>query len=153
MPQIEEPLYDPFQTPTRPIQPFDSSQLQQTPTKELAKVILEHIQRVDLVSPATPPVRNFSKLLSIAKEEDRHKGLTPTQTIIERRPAIIPPSAEIWVHRHPKSHILDILADQNEANAQEAALRVFLDAFHGYCGYVPYHAREQQGIPLRLIID
>ena len=147
MSQIEEPFYHPFQTPTRTTELF-GSQLQQTPTNVLAKVILEHIQKVDLVSPATPPVRNFNKLLSMAKEEDRKKGLTPTQTIVERRPVVIPPSVEVWVHRHPESHILDILADQNETNAQEAALRVFLDAFHGFCGYIPYHMREQQGIHL-----
>ena len=84
----------------------------------------------------------------MAKEEDRKKGLTPTQTTVERRPVVIPPAVEVWVHRHPENHILDILADQNETNAQEAALRVFLDSFHGYCGYIPYHARQQQGIHL-----
>ena len=145
-------FFNPFSTPSprkRPrVDPSSPEALLDSPTEDLAKIILEHLSRVDIVSPAPSPSQAYDKALLYAKERDTSWNLSPSKTIVERRPMVIPPKPQTFVHRHPKSYTNEIIMKYEGTTSQQAAYRVFLDSFYYLCGFRAWYQREdyKQGI-------
>ena len=112
-----------------------SQSLPKSPGNHLAKLVLEHLQRVDVISPPSSPSQNYSKALEAAKDFDLVLSLTPSKTLVEQRPMVIPPKPVTYVHRRPDTYTNAIVARDDSNRAQKAALRVFLDAFYYKCGF------------------
>ena len=125
----------------RPHVGFMPDTLVKSPMDHLAKVVVEHIHQVDITSPPSSPSGNYSKALQAATAFDALFSLTPSKTLLEQRPITIPPKPVIYVHRHPDAYTNAITAREESSRAQEAALRVFLDAFYYECGFRAWYQR------------
>ena len=73
---MEAKLFNPsmaykHQTPSPKKRPrIESKSLFKTPTYKLARIILEHVSRVDIFSPALSPSQSYEKLLQAGKDGD-----------------------------------------------------------------------------------
>ena len=112
------------------------------PTEDLANIILEHISAVDIVSPASSPSQARDKALPYAKSCDASLNLSPSKTIVERRPIVIPLKPQTFVPRHPKWYTNEILTKSEATQSQQPAYRVFLDSFYCLCGFRAWYQRE-----------
>jgi hypothetical protein len=112
-----------------------------SPTEELARIDLEHVSRVDIVSPAPSPSQNYAKALHAAKERDVQWNLSPSKTVVQKRAVVTAPRPQTFVHTHPKSHTNEIISSAEAITAQKAAYRIFLDAFYYQCGFRPWYQR------------
>ena len=126
----------------RPHTDFAPDTLVKSPTDHLAKVVVEHIHQVDIISPPSSPSKNYSKALQTAKAFDALFSLTPSKMLLERRPIMIPPKPVTYVHRHPDAYTNAITAREKSTRTQEAALRVFLDAFYYKCGFRAWYQSQ-----------
>ena len=123
----------------------DPTSLLSTPTKELAKLLLEHASFVEELSPGSPSTREL-RILQAARENDIKWKLSPSKTIIQPKPIVRPPVPEVYTHSHPDWYKNDIFAATQKDSDMLAAHRIFLDCFVGECGFVPYHKRTDGGI-------
>ena len=112
------------------------------PSDHLAKVVLEHIQHVDVISPPLSPSQSYSKTLQTAKDFDLILSLTPSKTILDRWPMGIPPKPVTYVHRHPDSYTNVITAKEEATRIQRLRWEYFLDAFYYECGFRTWYQRS-----------
>jgi hypothetical protein len=112
--------------------------------------VLEHISRVDIVSPAPSPSQSYAKALQTAKERDMEWNLSPSKTVVQKRPMVTAPRPQTFIHTHPESHTNRIIAAAETATTQLAAYRLFLDAFYYECGFRQWFQRPEfiEGITL-----
>ena len=146
--EAEPTFYNPgymYMTPSPRKRPrFDVASpeaLLTSPDETLARIVVEHLSRVDIVSPAPSPSQNYAKAFKTARERDMQWNLSPSKTAVQKRPVVIAPRPETFVHTHPKSWTNEIIAATEAITAQKAAFRVFLDAFYYECGYRSWYQR------------
>src|SRR5579859_3828874 len=73
----------------------DPTSLLSTPTKELAKLLLEHVSFVEELSPGSPSTREQC-ILQVARENDIKWKLSPSKTIVQPKPLVRPPVPEVY---------------------------------------------------------
>ena len=120
----------------------DPISLLSTPTKELAKLLLEHASFGEELSPGSPSTRE-QRILQVARENDIRWKLSPSKTIVQPKPLVRPPVPEVYTHSHPDWYENYIFAAQKDSDML-AAHRIFLDCFVGECGFVPYYKNSRR---------
>ena len=110
---------------------------------ERFEIVLEHIQHVEILSPASSVSQNYQKALRAAKYKDLQWSLSPSRTVVQKRPLVIPPHPQTFIHTHPKSHTNNILASAERATFQRAAYRIFLECFYYECGFRPWYQQPE----------
>ena len=124
----------------------DSTSLLSTPTKEVAKLVPEHVSFVDELSPGSPATRERC-IVQVARENDIMWKLSPSKTVVQPKPLVRPPVPEVFTDSYPDWCKNDIVAAAQKESDMLAAHRIFLDCFVGECGFVPYSNRKAEGIP------
>ena len=143
-PYLEPPsIYNPYTSLSR--YGLDANEVRRTPTKPLARYMLEHISAVDVNNAPNTPVRSFSQLLIRDREHDELDGLDPKSSIVEKLPEHIPAQPQTFVHRNSEAYESVILYAETNKSQQLDALRSFLDCFYAECAYVRWNMRKTRG--------
>jgi hypothetical protein len=148
--EVTTKIFSPFVTPSPRKHPELTLPLLRhfsIPQLRTAKIILECLSRVDIVSPALSASQAHDKTFVYPKERDIASNLSPSRTNVERPPMVIPPKPQTSVHRHPKSYTNEIIMTYERTTSQKA-YRVFLDSIYYLCGFRTWYQREdyKQGI-------
>jgi hypothetical protein len=108
----------------------DLRSLLSTPTKQLAKLVLEHVSFTDELSPGSP-TKNTERLLEAARRHDVKWELSPSQTVVNPKQIF---RSGVYTHTNPESYKNEIVAEDRKNADMLAAHRIFLDCFVGNVG-------------------
>ena len=109
----------------------------------LRRIVLEHLSHIEPLPPATTASQRLSDAVSAACHHDAKCQLSPSQTVVTRRPLRLDSSPDTFVHTHPKEYTSRIVAQEESKTQQTAALRVFLDCFYYTCGFRAWYQRDE----------